>query len=516
MKQAVAYVRVSTDEQVSGTSLDSQEKACREYALKNDLELPDANIFREEGESAKIMNRPELASMLEFCSKNRGKVAHCIVWKVDRLARKAEYHHIIKANLAKLGISLVSVTEPIGDDPMGTLFENVLASFAQFDNEIRTARTTGGMRARSEQGGWCHDAPFGYKKIRTASGFSTVEPNKDSRIVIILFEEFAEGTMTIKQATERAFQLGIKTRHGNPYGWQSTKNMLMNPLYAGFVCTKFTDNKYVKGMHKPIVSLFLHYKVKSLVDRQFRKLNRNNSDQYPLRGGFLSCYFCGGGITGNAPRGRGGKLYPRYSCVNCRVSASIPATSKKKEDVHDEFMGLLRAARPKESVTRLFKEMVLRNWNNEFKHAVSYNKTLSNELAVLQHKKSKIVDLFIDGRLSEKEKEAKLDELEKRITEIELKKADSGKEVTDKEQVVDAAIMLLTHPEDFWNLGSLEVKKRLQELVFPEGISYDLSAGVRTAKLNNSYLLMKNIGLSADKNQILVAGRGLEPLTSWL
>lgn len=164
MKQAVAYVRVSTDEQVSGTSLDSQERACRDYALKNELDLPDNNIFREEGESAKIINRPELARMLEFCSKNRDKIAYCIVWKVDRLARKAEYHHIIKANLAKLGISLVSVTEPIGDDPMGTLFENVLASFAQFDNEIRTARTTGGMRARSEQGGWCHDAPFGYKK----------------------------------------------------------------------------------------------------------------------------------------------------------------------------------------------------------------------------------------------------------------------------------------------------------------------------------------------------------------
>ena len=516
MKQAVAYVRVSTDEQVSGTSLDSQEKACRDYAAKNDLELPDENVFREEGESAKIMNRPELARMLEFCSKNRDKITQCIVWKVDRLARKAEYHHIIKANLAKLGIKLVSVTEPIGDDPMGTLFENVLASFAQFDNEIRTARTTGGMRARSEQGGWCHDAPFGYKKIRTASGFTTVEPNEDSRKVLQLFEEFAEGAMTVKQAMERAYIIGVRTKNGNRLSWQSTKNMLMNPLYAGFVCTKFTDNQYIQGMHKPIVSLFLHYKVKSLVDRQFRKINRNSSDNYPLRGGFLCCYFCGGAITGNAPKGRGGKLYPRYSCVDCRLSDEIKATSRKKDDVHDEFMNLLRAARPKESVVKLFKETVLRNWNNEFKHAVSYNKTLTDELTTLQHKKSKVVDLFIDGRLSEKEKEAKLDELEKQITEIELKKTDNGHEVKNKEHVVDAAIMLLTHPDDFWNLGTLEVKKRLQELVFPEGIIYDFSTGVRTAQLNNSYLLMKNIGLSADKNPNLVAGAGLEPATLWL
>ena len=53
-------------------------------------------------------------------------------------------------------------------------------------------------------------------------------------------------------------------------------------------------------------------------------------------------------------------------------------------------------------------------------------------------------------------------------------------------------------------------------LVFPEGITYDFSTGIRTAKLNNSYLLMKNIALSDDKNSNLVAGAGLEPATLWL
>jgi site-specific DNA recombinase len=126
------------------------------------------------------------------------------------------------------------------------------------------------------------------------------------------------------------------------------------------------------------------------------------------------------------------------------------------------------------------------------------------------------VDLFIDDRLSEKEKDAKLDEIESKITRVELNNASSEQDVSNKEQVLDAAAMLMTHPDDFWNVGSLEVKKRLQELVFPEGITYDFSTGVRTAKLSNSYLLMKNIALLGDKNHNLVAGRGLEPLTSWL
>ncbi len=76
--------------------------------------------------------------------------------------------------------------------------------------------------------------------------------------------------------------------------------------------------------------------------------------------------------------------------------------------------------------------------------------------------------------------------------------------------------MLLSHHEDFWNLGLLEVKKQIQELIFPEGLAYGFSTSFGTAKLNNSYLLMQKIGLSADLNLNLVAGAGLEPATSWL
>lgn len=103
----VAYIRVSTDEQVNGTSLDSQRKACVDYANSKGYDLPVDNIFREEGKSAKVMGRTELLRMLEFCQKNKGRITHCIVWKVDRLARNLEYHTAIRAALAKLGIALV-------------------------------------------------------------------------------------------------------------------------------------------------------------------------------------------------------------------------------------------------------------------------------------------------------------------------------------------------------------------------------------------------------------------------
>jgi DNA invertase Pin-like site-specific DNA recombinase len=47
--RAIAYVRVSSEEQVHGTSLDSQVEACIEYAKQQGLQLDKNDIFREEG-----------------------------------------------------------------------------------------------------------------------------------------------------------------------------------------------------------------------------------------------------------------------------------------------------------------------------------------------------------------------------------------------------------------------------------------------------------------------------------
>jgi site-specific DNA recombinase len=222
--ECVAYVRVSTDEQVQGTSLDMQQKACLDFAKGQGWKLKIENVFRDEGESAKAMNRPQLLAMLEHCRKNKGKVSKCIVWKVDRFARNSDDHVMIRAILHKNGVSLVSVTEPIDESPTGKLMETVLSGFAQFDNEIRTHRTTEGMKKRLEQGGWPHDAPIGYIKARTAHHITTIapDPEKGPRTKMFL-ETFASGQYTVRQARDLAFELGIKSNKGAPRTWHQLK-----------------------------------------------------------------------------------------------------------------------------------------------------------------------------------------------------------------------------------------------------------------------------------------------------
>jgi site-specific DNA recombinase len=48
--------------------------------------------------------------------------------------------------------------------------EGVLASFAQFDNDVRSDRTRAGMRAALELGRWTFPAPIGYLNTPKWSG----------------------------------------------------------------------------------------------------------------------------------------------------------------------------------------------------------------------------------------------------------------------------------------------------------------------------------------------------------
>src|SRR5690242_4222605 len=108
---ALVYCRVSSKEQIEGTSLESQQLACEEYARQHGIKL--LRVFVEQGESAKFADRTQLLEVINFCQKNKGNVEALLVWKIDRFARNVSDHYSVKATLAKYGVRIISVTEPI-------------------------------------------------------------------------------------------------------------------------------------------------------------------------------------------------------------------------------------------------------------------------------------------------------------------------------------------------------------------------------------------------------------------
>jgi len=67
--KAVAYLRVSTEEQAqAGVSLDAQEEKIKAYCMAKDWQL--IRIIRDEGCSAKNLNRPGIQEVMKGCIKH--------------------------------------------------------------------------------------------------------------------------------------------------------------------------------------------------------------------------------------------------------------------------------------------------------------------------------------------------------------------------------------------------------------------------------------------------------------
>ena len=121
--RCVVYVRVSDQSQVDGTSLDTQTKMCREYAEREGYKV--ARVFREEGVSAKTLNRPEFQKLLEYVPNH--KIKAVIVYKVDRLSRNLENQLFIIRTLQEAGVGLHSAPRMLMIRQLGNCSEIYLA-----------------------------------------------------------------------------------------------------------------------------------------------------------------------------------------------------------------------------------------------------------------------------------------------------------------------------------------------------------------------------------------------------
>ena len=83
-RKTVAYVRVSTQDQATeGVSLDAQEARIAAYCVAMGFDV--SEVVRDAGESAKSLQRPGMAKILE--SVRSGSVDRVVVLKLDRLTR---------------------------------------------------------------------------------------------------------------------------------------------------------------------------------------------------------------------------------------------------------------------------------------------------------------------------------------------------------------------------------------------------------------------------------------------
>lgn len=79
--------------------------------------------------------------------------------------------------------------------------------------------------------------------------------------------------------------------------------------------------------------------------------------------------------------------------------------------------------------------------------------------------------------------------------------------------IIDSVLLFMSDPDSFWKLTDIDVKKRVQDALFLEGVVYDFDRGFGVVKLADDYLLIAKIASKSTDDHSLAPGTGFEPAT---
>jgi DNA invertase Pin-like site-specific DNA recombinase len=148
--QVYGYTRVSLREQAAeGVSLAAQQAKIEAYAVVKDWTV--VEVIRDEGASAKSLQRPGLARLLALVKAGGADVV--VVSKLDRLTRSVSDLDKLMKLLARKHVALVSLQESLdATTATGRLMMNLLASVSQWEREVIGERTRDAMQHLKAQG----------------------------------------------------------------------------------------------------------------------------------------------------------------------------------------------------------------------------------------------------------------------------------------------------------------------------------------------------------------------------
>lgn len=468
---AVIYCRVSTQDQAEkGVSLDVQQAECERFARERGFTVPPDGLFIERGESAKtIENRAVLRRLLAYCERHRP--AAVVIYNTDRISRNVEHHGVIRYNLRAWGVQLLSVREQHDDTAAGRLTTNMFAVMSQFDNDLRSEKTTTAMQHLEAQGYWLHKNPNGYAFAdEPGTGRRILVPIPETaRLLRSAFTQMATGQFTQREVCEAATVRGLRKQNGTPYNVQAFSELLRNCLYAGLIETSWTAAP-LKGRHAPIVPYATFLRVQEVLRNRSPITQRRvvARPEFPLRR-FVRCGRTGRTFTGGFSRGKGGKRYGYY------FPYRYPPGSQnvRAEQLEAAFLSFLEGFTISSEHRPLIEATLRALWAERHKAGEEERKDVEARLRKLRDERMQLTRKLAQGTLSDDAYRAAVTSVDDEIRTTEQGLVKQPVEGQDVERMIASCLSWIEHLGDAWKRGGYAEKQRLQALLFPAGVVYD-------------------------------------------
>ncbi|MCB9982124.1 MAG: recombinase family protein [Rhodospirillales bacterium] len=508
-KLAVIYCRVSDPKQASirGDGLHSQERTCRDYALRNNYEVIEVFTDTQTGGD---MKRPGLVALRAYLKKHKGLIV--IVDHTSRLSRDLLDYLLLREELRNRGVKLECPSMPLTDTAAAQLMDKLVATFSDYHRHQNAEQTLSRMKARMLNGYSVFQAPIGYEyrdDIGPGKILAPVEPL--ATIIRQALEGFAWGTLETQADVVRFLESQPhfpKDRYGR-VRHQRVTDILRQPLYAGYLEHKKWDISLRPAQHKEIVSFETWMRVQEKLDGKIKVPRKKNiAEDFPLRG-HVVCADCGTPLTSCWSKGMGGR-YAYYLCP--KRGCESYGKSTRREILEGEFEELLKTVQPSEGLFKLASAMFADIWAYRLTQAQAGKKALAAKLLqvekdITQYTKQ-ILNVRSEGAIQALD--TQIDQLHAEKILIQEKMAKSGEPARSFDDALRTALLFLGNPWKLWSSGQLSDRQTVLKLVFPQRLEYVRNSGLRTPILSLPFKLLADISGGENK---MARPRGFEPLT---
>ena len=471
----VIYTRVSTKEQADNNlSLETQRKGCEAYVLKHGYDV--LSYFGGTYESAASDERKQFQKMIDFSKKAKTKVSYIIVYSLERFSRTGDNAIWLSRQLRELGISIISVTQPIDtSNPSGILQQNILFLFGQYDNDLRKQKSMAGTREKLLTGIWCTRAPFGYDNARR-NGERLIELNEKGRILRKAFLWKANENMCNTEIVARLNAHGVKT------SVKTLGGIFRNPFYCGLLSHMALGGEMVDGKHEALVSKEIFLKVNDVRFRDYGLTQNPHFESTPLKL-FFKCDTCGEHLRGYLVKAKGLFYYKCDNSKNCSCNKSALQLHKKFEEILSEIS-------LDEKYIPLFKLQMKTIYSQINEDRDRANEAFQKQLMEIKKKVERMEERYINEEINSELYNKFSKKFKQETWEIEQQLSNCPISASNLEYYMNRSIEISTKLNVLWTSGNFHTKQKIQKLLFKDGIYYNKQKDqARTTNLNSVFLL---------------------------
>ncbi|HFU6611241.1 TPA: recombinase family protein [Bacillus paranthracis] len=444
MKCAI-YRRVSTDMQAEkGSSLEAQKERLTAFAISQGWEI--AYDYVDDGYSAKNTERPAFQQMIQGMKERQFDII--LVYKLDRFTRSVPDLHNLLKTMDEYNVKFKSSTEIFETTTAtGRMFITLVATFAQWEREQTAERVSMIMNERSKKGLW-NGGPMPYGYVLEDNVVRIIED--EAKVVKMCFEKaITHGAQAIAKFLN---ENNYRTKSGTLWLMRSILRMLHNPLYKGYV-TYEEDNSIqlskvnIEGF-EPLVSEELFDKVQYIIKKRTISPTRMKGDNFFPFSGILVCPTCGGKMSGTSITTKG-VTYRYYRCS--RVVHGVcnhPLISEKNID--SVFSKVLISIVDNLKVTQNTDAGIDKN-------------SVEKQMKILERKRMRIKELYIEGDFSRIEYDEKIRILNDKKEEL-LSSLENANQQMSQQDLTD----IVERMRDSWGLWPAEAKTKVMRGLFSE------------------------------------------------